>query len=297
MQMNEQHVFSCMDSSFMHTLPEKIEHVRRLRAVDFQEDQEDHEGAGLRDEHPHPQQEAPPALLLEDVPRDPSPGVDIDAMDVDREESEGEYEEPEDDDEDKEAPSEQDTDEAASRGESGHMDTQSDEGESIHTQSPAPEYAASPMRGRVLEFEGHEHVTSLAEGEAAEDAFRDEDHEGDAEDSDHEEEVEGTLEGELEGSSRGALTTHKKGIARKHKKNGRRLKGKIRRILLKTKPNVMRPSSHPNWQPPPGPRRRRLYPRATKNFHRPVPQSPRPPSEASTKTGIRNDIVLGFQSL
>lgn len=204
MQMNEQHVFSCMDSSFMHTLPEKIDHVRRLRAVDFQDDQEDHEAAGDRDDHPQPQQEAPPALLLEDVSRDPSPGLDIDAMDVDRDESEGEYEEPEDDD-DKEAPSEQDTDEASSRGESAHMDTQSDECESIHTQSPQPQSAASPMRGRVLEFEEYEHVTSLAEGEPAEDQYRDEDHEGDAneeqdvEDSDHEEEFEGTLEGELEG--------------------------------------------------------------------------------------------------
>jgi hypothetical protein len=211
MQMNEQHVFSCMDSSFMHTLPEKIEHIRRLRAVDFQEDQEDHDAAGVRDDHPHPQQEAPPPLLLEDVQRDPSPGVDIDAMDVDREESEGEYEEPELDDDDKEAPSEQDTDEAASRGESGHMDTQSDECESIHTQSPQPEFAASPMRGRVLEFEGHEHVTSLAEGEPAEDAYRDEDDEGDAneeqddEDLDHEGEVEGTLEGELEGDLEGEV--------------------------------------------------------------------------------------------
>jgi hypothetical protein len=131
MQMNEQHVFSCMDSTFMHTLPEKIDHVRRLRVADFQDDQEDHEAAGDRDDHPQPQQEAPPPLLLEDVPRDPSP--ELDAMDVDRDESEGEYEEPEDDDDDKEAPSEQDTDEASSRGDSAHMDRQSDECESIRT--------------------------------------------------------------------------------------------------------------------------------------------------------------------
>jgi hypothetical protein len=61
------------------------------------------------------------------------------------------------------------------------------------------------MRGRVLEFEEDEHVTSLAEGEPAEDQYRGEDHEGNAneeqgaEDSDHEEEFEGTLEGEIEG--------------------------------------------------------------------------------------------------
>jgi hypothetical protein len=206
MQMNEQHVFSCMDSTFMHTLPEKINHVRRLRVADFQDDQEDHEAGGDRDDHPQPQQEAPPPLLLEDVPRDPSPGLHIDAMDVDRDESEGEYEEPEDDDDEKEAPSEKDTDEASSRGESGHMDTQSDECESIHTQS-----AASPMRGRVLEFEEDEHVTSLAEGEAAEDHCRGEDHEGDAneeedaEDSDHEGGFEGALEGEIEGELDGGL--------------------------------------------------------------------------------------------
>lgn len=216
MQMNEQHVFSCMDSSFMHTLPEKIDHVRRLRAVDFQDDQEDHEAAGDRDDHPQPQQEAPPALLLEDVSRDPSPGLDIDAMDVDRDESEGEYEEPEDDDDDKEAPSEQDTEEASSRGESAHMDTQSDECESIHTQSPQPQ-SASPMRGRVLEFEEDEHVTSLAEGDPAEDQYRDEDHEGDANEeqdaeySDREEEFEGTLEGELEGELEGGLDDAQEG--------------------------------------------------------------------------------------
>jgi hypothetical protein len=203
MQMNEQHVFSCMDSTFMHTLPEKIDHVRRLRVADFQDDQEDHEAAGDRDDHPQPQQEAPPPLLLEDVPRDPSP--DLDAMDVDRDESEGEYEEPEDDDDDKEAPSEQDTDEASSRGDSAHVDRLADECESIRTQSPEPQSAASPMRGRVLEFGDDEHVTSLAEGEPAEDQYRGEDREGDAneelgaEDSDHEEEFEGTLEGEIEG--------------------------------------------------------------------------------------------------
>jgi hypothetical protein len=131
--------------------------------------------------------------------------LDIDAMDVDRNESEGEYEEPEDDDNEKEAPSEQDTNEASSRGENAQMDLQSDECESMHTQSPQPQSAASPMRGRVLEFEDDEHVTSLAEGEPAEDQYRGEDHEGDAnekqdaEDSDHEEGFEGTLEGEIEG--------------------------------------------------------------------------------------------------
>jgi hypothetical protein len=205
--MNEQHVFSCMDSTFMHTLPKKIDHVRRLRVADFQDDQKDHEAAGDRDDHPQPQQKAPPPLLLEDVPRYPSP--ELDAMDVDRDESEGEYEEPEDDDDDKEAPSEQDTDEASSRRDNAHVDRQSDECESIRTQSPQPQSAASPMRGRVLEFEEDEHVTSLAEGEPAEDQYRGEDHEGDAneeqgaEDSDHEEEFEGTLEGELEGEIEG----------------------------------------------------------------------------------------------
>jgi hypothetical protein len=219
MQMNEQHVFSCMDSSFMHTLPEKIDHVRRLRAADFQDDQENYEAAGGRDDHSQPQQEASAALLLEDVPRDPSPKLDIDAMDVDRDESEDKYEEPEDDDDDKEAPSEHDTDEASSRGENAHMDTQSDECESIHTQSPQPQSAASPMRGRVLEFEEDEHVTSLAEGEPAEDQYRGEDDEGDAineeqvaEDSDHEEEFEGTLEGELEGELEGGLDDAQEGV-------------------------------------------------------------------------------------
>ena len=37
--------------------------------MDFQDDEEDHEATGVRDEHVHPQQEEPPALLLEDVPR------------------------------------------------------------------------------------------------------------------------------------------------------------------------------------------------------------------------------------
>ena len=54
-------------------------------------------------------------------------------MDIDRHDSD--YEDPEDDNNDREVPSEQDTDEAASRGESDHMDAQSEECESIHTQS------------------------------------------------------------------------------------------------------------------------------------------------------------------
>jgi hypothetical protein len=66
------------------------------------------------------------------------------------------------------------------------------------------------MRGRVLEFEEDEHVTSLAEGEPAEDQYRGDDREGDAneeqdaEDSDHEE-FEGTLEGDLEGDLEGEI--------------------------------------------------------------------------------------------
>ena len=48
-------------------------------------------------------------------------------MDIDKDDSDrDDCEEPEDDDNDGEAPSEQDTDEAANRGESGHMEAQSD---------------------------------------------------------------------------------------------------------------------------------------------------------------------------
>lgn len=61
--MNEQHVFSYMDSGFMHTLPEKIEHIRALRAEDFQ-DEEDDEAAHFGHEQFHPQQHAPQAMLV-----------------------------------------------------------------------------------------------------------------------------------------------------------------------------------------------------------------------------------------
>ena len=88
-------------------------------------------------------------------------------MDIDRHNSD--YEEPEDDDDDREAPSEQDSDEAGSRGESDHMDAYLEECESIHTQSSPHDFGTSPMHARVLDFAassqatGHDHVTSLAE--------------------------------------------------------------------------------------------------------------------------------------
>jgi hypothetical protein len=211
--MNEQHVFSYMDSSFRHSLPEKIERIRPLRAIDFRDEEADEAEHGTA-QQPHPQEHAPPALLLEDAPREPSPAVDIDAMDIDRHDPEDdEYEAPEDDDDDKEAPSEQDTDEAASRGESGEMETLSDGGESIHTQVSGREFGTSPLSPRVLDFAGgHEHVTSLSEAEPADVSYRD-DQEGDdndegnagdedehmAESDDHEGELEGYDEGDLEG--------------------------------------------------------------------------------------------------
>src|ERR1700737_680446 len=141
--MNDQHVFSYMDSCFVHTLPDKIEHIRPLRAVDFQDEEDD--AAHGRASQPHRQQHATPALLLEDAPRDPSPGVDIDAMDIDRHDSEDDdYEEPEHDDDDKEAPSEQDTDEAATRGEEEQLESQSDDGDSIHSQRRPHDFRHSP---------------------------------------------------------------------------------------------------------------------------------------------------------
>lgn len=163
--MNDQHVFSYMDSCFLHTLPGKIEHIRPLRAVDFQDEEEDDAAHG-RASQPHRQQHATPALLLEDAPRDPSPGVDIDAMDIDRHDSEGDdYEEPEQDDDDKEAPSEQDTDEAASRGEEQQLESQSDS-DSIQSQRRPHDFrhSPSPLQARVLDFaEDPDHVTSLAD--------------------------------------------------------------------------------------------------------------------------------------
>jgi hypothetical protein len=68
-------------------------------------------------------------------------------------------------------------------------------------------------------------------------------------------------------------------------------------LSWKTKPKGMRTSTHPKWQPPPGQLRHHIVLIAEKIFHRPVPQNPRRPSEASTKTGIRNDTVPGFKSL
>ena len=38
--MSDFNVFSYMDFSFTHTLPEKIKHIRPLRAVDFEDDDE-----------------------------------------------------------------------------------------------------------------------------------------------------------------------------------------------------------------------------------------------------------------
>ena len=59
--MSDFNGFLYMDSSFMHTLPEKIEHIRPLRAVDFADDDDEAEEEGDQQFQPH-QHESP--LLL-----------------------------------------------------------------------------------------------------------------------------------------------------------------------------------------------------------------------------------------
>ena len=61
--MNDFNVFSYMDSSFMHTLDEKIAHIRPLRAIDFDE-QEPDEAEYERYQQFHPHQHASPPKLL-----------------------------------------------------------------------------------------------------------------------------------------------------------------------------------------------------------------------------------------
>ena len=106
----------------------------------------------------------------EDIPWDCSPVEDLDHIDIDKDEYDGDdCEEPEDDDDDREASSEQDTDEADNRGESAHMEAQSEKCESIHIQSSPRDFVASPMYNRFLDYaEDPEHVTSLAEEPAEE---------------------------------------------------------------------------------------------------------------------------------
>ena len=177
-QMSDLNVFSYMDSTFMHTFDEKIAHIRPLRAIDFEEQESmEAEDEGHQQFHRSPHA-SPPKLLVcpishhwchsqhpldrvepsmslhktlncrfcpaqDVVQRDPSPVVDID-MDVDKHYSdEGEdYEEDDDDDDEREAPSEQDTDDAESKGDSGDMD-----------------FASSPLHARVLEYPSSSQVT------------------------------------------------------------------------------------------------------------------------------------------
>ena len=62
--MNDLNVFSYMDSTFMHTLDEKIAHTRPLRAVDFDEQEPDEvEYEGDQQFHPH-QHASPPKPLV-----------------------------------------------------------------------------------------------------------------------------------------------------------------------------------------------------------------------------------------
>lgn len=60
--MSDFNVYSYMDSTFMHTLPEKIEHIQPLRAVDFAEEGEEAE-EGEQQFHHH-QHASPPLLLV-----------------------------------------------------------------------------------------------------------------------------------------------------------------------------------------------------------------------------------------
>ena len=130
-------------------------------------------------------------------------------MDIDRHDLD--YEEPEDDDDDREAPSEQDTDEAASRGENDYMKAHS-ECESIHTLSSPRDFGTSPMHSRVLDFAassqatGGDHVTLLAEEPAEEPyhevypegAHDDEDNARDEDEHESGEEVNEVIEEDLE---------------------------------------------------------------------------------------------------
>ena len=199
--MNDQHVFSYMDSCFMHKLPQKIDIIRPLKAEDFR-DQEDVGTEHARPSQPRPQEHVTPPLLLEDAHRDPSPRVDIDAMDVDMQDSEGEdYVEPQYDDDDKEAPSEPDTDEAASRGDEDQLAAQTDDIDSIDSQRRPGDFRAStsPLQGRVLDYDvDPDHVTSLAEDPPVE-PHQEVEHEDDHDDEDvggdeHEVEDEGVHE-------------------------------------------------------------------------------------------------------
>lgn len=75
-------------------------------------------------------------------------------MDIDKPYSEVDdgYEEAEDDNDEREVPSEQNTDEANSKGESGHMKIQSNDCDFIHTQCTPCDFGASPMHAKVLDF-------------------------------------------------------------------------------------------------------------------------------------------------
>ena len=60
--MRDYNVYSYMDSTFIHTLPEKIQHIRPLRARDFEELDDEAEDEG--EQQFHPDQHASPPLLL-----------------------------------------------------------------------------------------------------------------------------------------------------------------------------------------------------------------------------------------
>lgn len=64
--MSNLNVFSYMDTKFMHTFPEKLQHIRPLRRVDFEDGNKDVEVEGESEgrEHFQPQEDTPPLLLV-----------------------------------------------------------------------------------------------------------------------------------------------------------------------------------------------------------------------------------------
>ena len=66
--MNDFNVFSYMDSTFMHMFDEKINHVRPLRAADFDDEDNQFEVHEEPEKTQHAENPSPPKLLVCIIP-------------------------------------------------------------------------------------------------------------------------------------------------------------------------------------------------------------------------------------
>lgn len=62
--MNDFNVFSYMDSTFMHMFDEKINHVRPLRAADFDDEDNQFEVHEEPEKTQHAENPSPPKMLV-----------------------------------------------------------------------------------------------------------------------------------------------------------------------------------------------------------------------------------------